>query len=306
MWKDIPPISSLKLFDSVVRHRNMTRAAQDAGVSQSAVSQSIRQLEDFVQRPLLDRSTRPMGLTEDGAHFHRICIETLGRLAHTVEEMRQIEVPDNDALTLSCNLGLATYWLMPRLNYFTAEHPEIAVHVMATYQGAAGLQEGSDVTIRFGKGQWPDGIWHPLFSETLAPICAPSYLEREGVITGAEDLAQRRLINVTTSDPEWLGWDHYFDQIGYGRSASLSGLRFGNYVQAVQSALAGEGIMLGWRSVVGDLLASGQLTLAYAQPVPLDSGYFLKVTQAAQGLDCTRIFLSWLKQEAQKTHDFGI
>lgn len=305
MWKQIPPIAGLKLFDSVVRHRNMTRAAQEAGVSQSAVSQSIRQLEDFVQTPLLDRTSRPMGLTEAGAQFHRICVETLGRLAHTVEEMRLVDRGDNDALTVSCNLGFATYWLMPRLNYFTADHPDIAVHVMATYQGAAGLQDGSDVTIRFGQGHWPDGDWRPLFNETLVPICAPSYLEREGEICSPAELASRRLINVTTTDPEWLGWDSYFAKIGHRVTNTTGSLRFGNYVQAVQAALAGEGIMLGWRSVVGDLLTSRQLTMAFDRPAPLDSGYYYKCSTQAKTWRCADIFQDWLNRQAQETHTFG-
>ncbi len=304
MWNQIPPLQSLKLFDAVVRHRSMTRAAADAGVSQSAVSQSIRQLEQFVRAPLLDRSTRPMKLTETGDRLHRTCIETLGRLAHTVEEMRQIDRRDSNALTVSCNLGFATYWLMPRLNYFSAQHPKIAVHVMAAYQGAAGLLGGSDVAIRFGKGQWADGHWRLLFKETLIPICSPGYLQKEGTITNAAALAERRLIDVTTSDPDWLGWGQYFKRIGLERSLVTGNLRFGNYVQAVQAALAGEGIMLGWRSIVGDLLTSRQLTVAFNAPAHLDRGYYFMSTRPDDSPRCSGEFLKWLNRQASATLNF--
>lgn len=304
MWNHIPPIQSLKLFDAVVRHRGMTRAAAEIGVSQSAVSQSIRQLEIFVNAPLLDRSTRPMTLTKAGEQFHRICIETLGRLAHTVEDMRLIENGDSNALTVSCNLGFATYWLMPRLNYFSVEHPEIAVHVMAAYQGAAGLHDGSDVAIRFGHGQWSDGPWHRLFKESLVPICSPRYLEKEGEITSVALLSQRRLIEVTTSDPDWLGWDQYFKKVNEERSLVRGSLRFGNYVQAVQAALSGEGVMLGWRSVVGDLLKSQSLTIAFDKPVRLDNGYYINSSHTNDGGRNANAFMGWLTRQAIKTEDF--
>jgi LysR family glycine cleavage system transcriptional activator len=304
MWNHIPPIQSLKLFDAVVRHRGMTRAAAETGVSQSAVSQSIRQLEQFVNAPLLDRSTRPMTLTKAGEQFHRICIETLGRLAHTVEDIRLIDRGDSNALTVSCNLGFATYWLMPRLNYFSVGHPEIAVHVMVAYQGAAGLHDGSDVAIRFGQGHWSDGPWHLLFKETLVPICSPGYLEKEGEISSAALLSQHRLIEVTTSVPDWVGWDQYFKQVNEERSLVRGSLRFGNYVQAVQAALSGEGIMLGWRSVVGDLLKSKSLVIALNKPVHLDSGYYFKSVRPNEDAYCASEFLGWLSRQASETQNF--
>ncbi|AZV78005.1 LysR family transcriptional regulator [Parasedimentitalea marina] len=304
MWNRIPPIQSLRLFDTVVRHRSMTRAAAETGISQSAVSQSIRQLEDFVDAPLLDRATRPMTLTPAGAEFHRICIETIGRLAHTVEEMRQTNKDSGNTVTVSCNLGFATYWLMPRLNYFSAEHPEIEVHVMVAYQGAAGLHDGSDVAIRYGHGRWADGLWEPLFKETLIPICSPQYLNNHGPIRDAADLASRRLIHVAVTDADWLGWEQYFKLIGHTSTPITGGLRFGNYVQAVQSALTGEGIMLGWRSVVGDLLATQQLTIAYDTPTHLDSGYFVNQSSSRVGSNSTGKLLDWLGRKATETLDF--
>lgn len=302
MWNQIPPIQSLKLFDTVVRYRSMTRAAAEAGVSQSAVSQSIRQLEDFLQAPLLDRTTRPMRLTPAGEEFHRICIEGLGRLAHAVDGMRQVSRGNDNALTVSCNLGFATYWLMPRLNYFSAEHPDVEVHVMVAYQGAAGLHDDSNVAIRFGDGNWPDGSWQPLFSEALVPICAPIYAEKQGQIKDFKDLASRRLVHVEVPDRDWLGWDAYFRRVGF-EDPTGGGLRFGNYVQAVQAALAGDGVMLGWRAVVGDLLTSHQLTVAFDHPVHLESGYFVR-SRAREDQNCVKVFLEWLQQQAGETAEY--
>ena len=304
MWNLLPSVQSLKLFDAVVRNRSMTRAAAEAGISQSAVSQSIRQLEEFVQAPLLDRASRPMALTEEGELLSRASIESLGRLSQVVEDLRRLGRGDGNTVTISCNLGFATYWLMPRLNYFSAAYPDIAVNVMAAYHGAAGLQSGSDIAIRYGDGSWPDGDWQLLFTETIVPICSPGYLERAGLISGAEQLSRQRLIHVTGTTPDWLGWEYYFKSLGHERLPVSGGLRFSNYVQAVQTALMGDGVMLGWRSVAGDLLKSQQLTIAYAAPIRLASGYYIRSVNRQEEGSCADKFLGWLKQQTSQTPDF--
>ena len=282
----------------------MTRAAAKAGISQSAVSQSIQQLERFVQTPLLDRSSRPMGLTEEGETFHWNCMEALTRLEQAVGDLRKRGSKDNDAVTISCNLGFATYWLMPRLNYFSASFPDIAVNVMAAYQSAAGFQSGADVAIRYGNGDWPDGDWQMLFRETIGPICSPDYLTHVGPITSSAQLASQRLIHVTVTDSDWLGWEQYFNRIGHEVPVLSRGLQFSNYVQAVQAALTGDGIMLGWRSVVGDLLNSQQLTLAFDASVRLDSGFYIKGVQDQEDGNNVGVLLGWLREQVGKTTDF--
>ncbi len=304
MWNQLPPIQSLKLFDAVVRNGSMTRAAAEAGISQSAVSQSIRQLEEFVQTPLLDRSSRPMGLSEEGEIFHRNSTEALTRLAQAVEGLRRRGRKDGDAVTISCNLGFATYWLMPRLNYFSAAFPDIAVNVMAAYQSAAGFRSGADVAIRYGNGDWPGGDWQLLFKEAIGPMCSPDYLKRVGPITSPAQLASQRLIHVTVIDPDWLGWEQYFNRIGHDNPVLSGALRFSNYVQAVQAALTGDGIMLGWRAVVGDLVKSQQLTLAFDAPVHLDSGYYIKGVQDHDNSNNVGALLGWLREQAGKTPNF--
>ncbi|MCV0426778.1 MAG: hypothetical protein K5905_15050 [Roseibium sp.] len=193
---------------------------------------------------------------------------------------------------------------MPRLNYFSAQRPETPVHVMAAYQGAPDLHDGSDIAIRFGDGNWPGGPWDLLLNETLVPVCSPAYLEKHGAIDNATALCARRLIHVAVKDPDWLGWEDYFDALGQRRAKTASDLRFGNYVQAVQSALTGDCIMLGWRSVVGDLVTSGQLTPALNCPLRLQSGYYFNSQQLRDTDSGKQELVDWLKQQAKQTPEF--
>lgn len=166
------------------------------------------------------------------------------------------------------------------------------------------VETASRHRIRYGHGKWPDGPWETLFQETLVPVCAPSYVEANGPVKSVADLASRRLIHVAVTDPDWLGWEKYFELIGHDRAANSGGLRFGNYVQAVQTALAGEGIMLVWRSVVGDLLASEQLIIATEASVDLDHGYFNNRTSTFNAKNKKENVLDWLARQAGATAKF--
>ena len=189
MWQKIPPLRCLKAFDAVARHNSITRAASEENVSQSAISQSISQLEDLLQTRLLDRSLRPAPFTEPVKTFHRVISEAFGRVALEVDELRAMSRGTVKTITISCNLGFATYWLMPRLSEYSLLYPDITLNVMTTYQGAAELRPGVDVAIRFGDGQWPDGVGDTLFVEVFIPTCSLDFLKRRGQMDVPERVA---------------------------------------------------------------------------------------------------------------------
>ena len=241
MWQKIPPLRCLKAFDAVARHNSITRAAAEENVSQSAISQSISQLEDVLRTRLLDRSLRPATLTDQGKAFHRVISEAFGRVALEVDELRAINRGTKNTITISCNLGFATYWLMPRLSEYGLLYPDITLNVMTTYQGAAELRPGVDIAIRFGDGQWPDGVGDLLFKEVLIPTCSQDFLQRNGPIDGPESVARQNLIHVDVSDPSWPDWTTYFENLGVTCPSRSKGSHFSNYVQAVQATLARRG-----------------------------------------------------------------
>jgi len=298
MWQKIPPLRCLKAFDAVARHNSITRAASEENVTQSAISQSISQLEDLLRTRLLDRSLRPATLTEQGKAFHRVISEAFGRVALEVDELRAIKHGTTNSITISCNLGFATYWLMPRLSEYSLLYPNITLNVMTTYQGAAELRPGVDIAIRFGDGQWPDGIGELLFQEVLIPTCSKDFLQQNDPIDGPEGVARQNLIYVDVTDPSWPDWTTYFEKLGVMGPSRSKGSHFSNYVQAVQATLAGEGIMLGWRSVVGDLVSTQQLAAAVDAPVKLTSGYHVLVSRQSKTKRATIDFVAWLRKIA--------
>jgi DNA-binding transcriptional LysR family regulator len=95
-----------------------------------------------------------------------------------LDSLRQADSERAKTITVACSVGVATYWLMPRLSAFYRVHPDLLVNVNTTQSGVPALADGVDVAIRYGHGRWSDGVVHHLFDEVVEPVCAPSLLAR--------------------------------------------------------------------------------------------------------------------------------
>ncbi|MGV3548301.1 LysR substrate-binding domain-containing protein [Rhizobium sp.] len=286
----LPPLRLLTVFESVIRNGSVQRAAAELNVTQPAVSQSLRQLEDHVGTRLLDRSTRPATRTEAGRILENAVTEGLGRIADAIDHIGRMQATE-ESTTIACSVGVATYWLMPRLARFSAEHPLATVNVMTTQQGAPRLNPAVDLAIRYGDGKWMDGTVTKLFDERVVPVCGADYARR--MIEQAIALESAVLLHVNADDPAWIGWPAYLRHLKLPENRA-SNRRFTNYVQATQAALDGQGIMLGWESITGDLVREGRLMELETVPlVPRDAFYLVATPSLAERL-AARLLGEWL------------
>jgi LysR family transcriptional regulator, glycine cleavage system transcriptional activator len=289
----LPPLRLLSVFETVQRAGGVKQAASKLNVSQPAISQALRQLEAHVGVPLLDRSTRPAGLTEAGLILHKAVSENLERLTSALDDIAALNAAAGDTVTVACTIGFATYWLMPRLEGFYLDHPELAVNVQTTQQEVPTLAPGTDVAMRYGDGRWSDGDVQLLFKERVEPVCAPSLADRLAENPGS--LASAYLIHVDFSDRHWITWPQYLARTGQAAAGSAKGLRFSNYVQATQAAISGHGVMLGWRSITGDQVASGLLVPVLSRPLLPDDAYYAVRSHRTRNPDGAQALIDWLK-----------
>ncbi len=251
----LPPLRLLSVFEAVVRCRGMTAAAREFNVSPAAISQAVRQLESHVGVALLDRRTRPPAVTPPGLQLHDACASGLGTIRDCIDEIRSDAAAAERSVTIACSVGTATHWLMPRLPDFHRARSDVAVNVMTTASGEPAFAAGVDIAIRYGSGAWGDGASRLLFAEVITPVCSPEFAWRIRDI--ADPLGSVPLIHV--DERSWIGWREYLKRTRGGDPKGNPALRFTNYVQATQAALAGQGVMLGWRAVTGDLVRDGRL-----------------------------------------------
>ncbi|HEV7416261.1 LysR substrate-binding domain-containing protein [Tianweitania sediminis] len=292
MIRSLPPLRLLTVFETVLRNGSIRAAASELNVSQPAVSQALRQLEDHVGTRLLDRTTRPPGLTEAGRLLQSATTEGLGRIAEALQDIQRLSGTAEQSVTIACSVGFATYWLMPRLAGLYETHPGIAVNVLTTSQGAPRLTASVDMAIRFGSGSWSDGEVHRLFHERVEPVCSPELAERlprEGALQAAT------LIHVDVDDESWTRWATYLRAIGQLPDNRRPGLRFTNYVQATQAALSHQGVMLGWRSITGDLVKQGRLVVLSEPHYRPGSAFFLVAAHRPTHQRASQTVAAWLR-----------
>lgn len=284
----LPPLRLLTVFEAVLRSGGIQRAAVDLNVTQPAVSQSLKLLEDHVGTRLFDRTTRPVTLTEAGRILRDGVSQGLERITQAVEEVKALCAVQGSSVTIACSVGTATYWLMPRLAEFYAEHPSIAVNVSTTI-GSPAFQPGVDLNIRYGRGEWRDGQAVRLFDEQVRPVCSPILAERVRETGG---LAQAVLLHVVSEDRTWLSWNEYFERRGLLENRTL-GRYFTNFVQATQAALSGQGVMLGWESNTGDFVREGRLC-AIDEPLQTEESFYLVEPLNRQLTRASAVLRHWL------------
>ncbi|MEL7104456.1 MAG: LysR substrate-binding domain-containing protein [Pseudomonadota bacterium] len=298
MDHDMPPLRLLTSFAAVVRTGSVQAAAAELNVTQPAISQAVRKLEDHVGLLLLDRGSRPAHPTEAGYALAATTTESLSRIAELLDRLREANSQRANTVTVACSVGVATYWLMPRLSIFYRAHPDLLVNVVTTQSGVPALADGIDVAIRYGHGRWSDGDVHHLFAEAVEPVCAPSL--RDG-FEGAVPPGAVSLLNVRSPEASWLTWSDYLAGVGQPPVRG-SGQSFTNYVQTTQAAVDGLGMMLGWRSITGALMTSGSLVSAGLPALAQKDAFYLVLRHKKSG-EAPERFAHWLRSRAKA--DFG-
>ena len=211
-------------------------------------------------------------MDEDGWFLHALGGRRFGPL--TIEEIRTSTGLEDQRLTVACTMGLATHWLMPRLSDFYARHPGFFVNVQVPPTDLPQMWPGTDLVLRYGRGTWTDGETLRLFDETVCPVGRPALVE--SLLSKGEGLDAAPLIHVRTVEARhWEGWTDYLVRRDLPKPRGPSHI-FDNYVQAVQAALDGRGLMLGWRSITDTLVADGS-----AHTRPLKALRFLTATDIA-------------------------
>lgn len=297
MSRDLPPLRLLTTFATVVRTGSVQAAAAELNVTQPAVSQAIRKLEEHIGVFVLDRGSRPARPTEAGYALAAVTSESLSRISDLLDTLRHAGSDRSKTVTVACSVGVATYWLMPRLSIFYRAHPDLLVNVVTTQSGVPALTDGVDVAIRYGHGRWSDGVVSHLFDEAVEPVCAPALRARFVNFVPPTEVS---LLHVRSSEASWLTWSDYLARVG--RPASRTGGQsFTNYVQTTQAALEGHGMMLGWRSITGALVATGSLVSAGLPILSPGDGFFLALRHKKTG-EATERFAAWLRAHAQSEY----
>ena len=285
---DLPPLAALRVFEAAARLMSFTKAAEELGMTQAAVSYQIKVLEDRVGAPLFLRRPRQVELTEVGARFSPTVTDAFERLRDAYKDARG---ESRSVLALSSVATFASNWLAPRLGLFQLQHPHIAVRLDTEGRNRDFTREQVDVGIRGGNGQWPGLAAHKLMPITFAPMLSPKLIERAGPLNEPADLL--RLPIIDASDPWWPIWLK-----GVGVSAdSLAQLPSNNLESqaiAASAALAGNAVAMLTPAFFGDALRSGALVQPFAHLGSDGQNYWLVHAETRRNVAKIKAFREWL------------
>jgi LysR family glycine cleavage system transcriptional activator len=288
-----PALASLRAFEAVARHLSMTRAAEELGVTQPAVTQRLHALERQLGVRLVRRDGRGLALTPDGETYAATLTRAFAQIDRATE--RVLAGRRAGRLTVALLPPLATRWLIPRLAGFQARHPEIGVRLATQASPVAEPSADVDLAIRFGKGRWVGFSADFLMPDESFPALSPDLMRRRP-LNRAGDLARHTLLEVAT-EPRVGDWPRWLAAAGCPRLEPAGRLSFPSSAQAIEAALAGLGVVLAHRPFVADDLAGGRLLAPLRPSVPGDGAYWLAARRADAGLPRVRAFRDWLLQQ---------
>lgn len=285
----LPPMSAIRVFEAAARHQSFTRAAEELGMTQAAVSYQIKMLEDRIGVPLFTRLPRQVVLTEKGLQLAPAVTEAFEALRLA---FAGVESSAQSMISLTTTHTFASNWLVPRLGHFRQRYPGIAVQVDISLQTMDLAKHGFDVAIRSGRGDWPDLEIYHLFVNRVTPVCSPDLI-RGVALRRPSDLLKLPLM--TPSDPWWQGWFTLagVDPANLGQRSDYS---LGAQQFEGMAAVAGQGVAMVNPSFFRSELEAGRLVRPFE--LMLDTGsYWLVYPKSRRRYAKIQAFRDWILTE---------
>jgi DNA-binding transcriptional LysR family regulator len=290
-------LGALLCFETAGRLLSFTKTAQAFNLTQSAVSQQIRNLEDRLGYPLFVRQARGLRLTEKGAILLGTMSSAFGDIHRTLQSLGMSDAP----LQVSCLPSLALQWLMPRLTEFHRQQPNVSVRVQAEFQvlDREAMDTGDiDVAVRYDPVQYGRLHAEVILDETLFPVATPAYLAQHPAFASGESPDGVVLLHDAApwvGAPEFVEWRTWLAAVRPAWITHLDGPQFNFSSLAITAALNHQGVAMGRAALVHDEIASGRLVDVFGAHVRAPARYMLLSRNPDDPR--TAAFSDWLKAE---------
>ncbi len=282
------PVAALRAFEAAARHGQISRAADELGVTHGAVSRHVSHLEDFVGVPLFEGARNRPKLTEEGRVFGLALTSAFDQIE---DALRSIGRGNGDILDVACLSTFAMRWLIPRLHEFTTRHPRYDVR-LATDNRQQQIPVDVRILVVPPHAELPKSCV-PLFTEKLALVVAPSLVSDR-----VEDMLTLPRLETRTRPHVWQEW---IEATVEGDAFDPTATRiFDHYHMTIEAALNSLGMAIApWHLVAGEI-ASGRLAAPFGT---VDSKYVYAVDAPRPNKAKTRDFVNWLKDATQEFRD---
>lgn len=305
IYRNLPPLSSLKAFEAAARYQNFTKAADELCLTQSAVSRHVRALEDNLGIDLFEREHRAVRLTADGRRLMDAVSMGLSHINVVTQDIKDSQ--DTGKLTVGMMTAFASIFVMPRISGFRKLFPEFELHLVSLERNPDPRTDDLDIAIVLGHQPAHGHESELLFNEEAYPVCSKEYLEQNPQLKRPIDLPDQTLLHL--DDSIWAGcpwsspinWRNWLAEFDVGLPLKPQGLDFNSYEMVIHAAVQGLGVALGWHHLVSDLVKNESLICPMKESGKWDRGHFLVVQSNLKDRPDVQAFTGWLRSEVQKS-----
>jgi LysR family glycine cleavage system transcriptional activator len=293
------PLNALRVFEAVARLGSFTRAGDELGMTQTAVSYQIKLLEENVGEPLFLRKPRQIALTDAGERLLPKVAEAFVLLNEAMTEARgEIQ----STLLINTIATFASHWLARRLGSFQLAHPAIAVRLSTSETIIDFSREAVDVAIRSGTGDWRGLCADKLIETSFTPMLSPKLAESIGGIHRPEDLLKLRIMD--PSDPWWKQWFAEAGVEDLGLEARPRS-QYGAQAFEASAAVAGQGVAILTPDFYADEIAQGRLYQPFELTCRDGRGYWLVYAESRRNVPKIKAFRNWILDEIRRPAPLG-
>ncbi|MFZ2099797.1 MAG: LysR family transcriptional regulator [Oricola sp.] len=285
---NLPPLAALRAFEAAARRLSFTRAAEELGMTQAAVSYQVRLLEEKLGASLFLRRPRKVELTEAGLRLSIRASEAFDILRDAVDA---VAGRADDTLVISCNTTFATTWLATHIGDFQMCNSSLAVRMIPYNRGNGFGEDDSDVAIVACAPVDPKMRRHTLIRGGFTPMLSPALAETIGGVHEPADLLRLPII-----DPNDPWWGHWFAAAGIPDSGLRRGLanEMGAQVLEANRAIAGQGVAILTPFFYQDALRRGALLQPFDLVCDIGVTWDLVYPEPRRNAPKIRLFRDWI------------
>jgi LysR family glycine cleavage system transcriptional activator len=298
----LPPLGALRAFEAAARHLSFKEAADELGLTPTAISHQVRLLEDYCGEKLFRRRPRPLALSVAGAMLFPAIRDGFDLFASGLSFLRA--EADAKPLRVTTTGSFASRWLVPRLSLWREAHAHIALSIIGVDRVVKLETDEADLAIRYARSL-PHGASGEIFRDQFFPVCSPELLAKRPIIQCASDLRAYPLIHFDwfAKDQTAPNWERWFEMAAATDPGARQGcqiaLSFREELHAIEAVLAGEGIALCSDIVVADDLSSGTLVKVLDLALP-GYGYYPVYMVDHPNRAIIELFVEWISRAARK------
>lgn len=289
----LPPLAAVRVFEAASRHGNFTRAAEELGMTQAAVSYQMKLLEERLGAPLFARSGRGIALTDLG---RRIAPQVTGAFDAMGDAFAAVHAETESVISITAPRTLATNWLASRLGSFQLARPDLAVRLHVGDEMIDLLAGEADVALRGAPGPLPGHGCHFLMRMPITPLANPAFLAEHPPIRTPRDLLE--LPRLTYRDDWWDLW--FAAAMGAAPDTSqAAGIRFDSQILDGNAAIAGHGVAILSPPMWQTAIDAGQLVQPLPQIAQYRNAFWLMYADGKRNQPKIRAFRDWLLEEVK-------